>query len=171
MYFKWNGKKIGWYGQEFSQSFLLTANFLCLQVPPFLLLPVQNLEKKGNCWHHFSHKSVEIEGIQEEQDFLLTHQGGKTDDLVKWNLLSTFHVRNTSWHLMVSDTINLCAWGWGEHSGAVHVFRPAALQSHTDAPYGSAGFGGHLLKPASFSCADFSTWGKSWFPWLVFFPN
>lgn len=99
MYFKWNGKKIGWYGQEFSQSFLPTANFLCLQVPPFLLLPVQNLEKKGNCWHHFSHKSVEIEGIQEEQDFLLTHQVGKTDDLVKWNLLSTFHVRNTSWHL------------------------------------------------------------------------
>lgn len=46
-----------------------------------------------------SHRSVDIEGIQEERDFLLIHQGGKIDDLVKWNL-STFHLRNTSWYLL-----------------------------------------------------------------------
>lgn len=39
---------------------------------------------------------------------------------------------------IISHTINLCAWGQGVHSGAVHVFRPAALQSQTDAPHSSA---------------------------------
>lgn len=72
----------------------------------------------------------------------------------------------------VSSTIKLCAWRGGrEHGRAVHVWRPAALKSQTDAPYGSAGFGGHLLKTALFSCADFSTWGKFWFPWLMFAPS
>lgn len=89
-----------------------------------------------------------------------------------WSLLyltivSTFHCTNMSWHLPFLVPLN-AAWGWGEHGRAVPVGRPAAAQRPNDAPYGSAGFGGHLLKPAPFSCVYFSTWGNSWFSWLTF---
>lgn len=112
MYFKWNGKKISWYGQEFSQSFLPTANFLCLQVPPVLLLPVQNLERKGNCWHHFSHESVDNEGIQEEQGFLLIP---KWEDwwLGKMKFIIYIPPQKHFLTFTVSGTINLCAWRRG----------------------------------------------------------
>jgi len=39
-------EKIGWDGHEFPQSLLPTANFPCLPVLPFLLLPLQNEERK-----------------------------------------------------------------------------------------------------------------------------
>lgn len=87
-------EKIGWDGHEFPQSLLPTANFPCLPVPPFLLLPVQNVKKKGNCCHHFSHKIVDIEGIQEEQDIVHIHQGGRTDDLSKTKFIIMLLLNN-----------------------------------------------------------------------------
>lgn len=73
-------EKIAWDGHEFPQSLLPTANCPCLPVPQFLLLSVQNMEKKGNCCHHCSHKTVDIEGSQEEQDVIHRHQGSRTDE-------------------------------------------------------------------------------------------
>lgn len=79
-------EKKGWDGYEF---LLPTASFPCLRAPPFLIPPVQNMEKKENCSRHFSHKTVDIEGIREEEDVVHIHQGGRTDDLSKMKFIIT----------------------------------------------------------------------------------
>lgn len=163
-------KKIGWYGQEFSQSFLLTAHFLCLQVPPFLLLPWRKLEEKRKLLTPIQPWKCGYWGNPRRAKLCSYTPRWEDWWLDKMKFIIYMPPQKHFLTFTNTDTINLCAWGWGEHSGAVHVFRPAALQSHTDAPYGSAGFGGHLLIPVPFSCADFSTWGKSWFPWLMLVP-
>lgn len=87
-------KKKSWDGHEFPQFLLPTAKFHCVSVPPFLLLPVQNTEKKGNCCHYFSHKTVDIGGIQEEQDIVRIHQGRGTDGLSKMKFIIALLLNN-----------------------------------------------------------------------------
>lgn len=119
-----------------------------------------------------------VQGKERNQGYLwhplkgsLIHTQPLLWSLLYLTIVSTFHCTHASWHSLFLAPLNSVHEGGGQHGRAVHVWRPAALKSQMDAPYSSAGFGGHLLKPALFSSADFSTRGKFWFPWLMFAPS
>lgn len=103
-------EKIGWDGHEFPQFLVPTAKFPCLSVPPFLLLPVQNVEKKGNCCHYFSHKTVDIGGIQEEQDIVRIHQGRGTDGLSKIKFIIELLLNNCAPDILLRNSFSPKPW-------------------------------------------------------------
>lgn len=154
----------GWARCQESTSWQPSSTILCSLLN---LLPYKGTTAHGSC----------LQSEERNQGYLWHLFKGSliyTQPLL-WSVLyltivSTFHRTNASWHLLFLELLNSVREGGGEHGGAVCAWRPAAAWIQTDVPYGPAGFGGHLLKPPHFSRADFITWGKSWFPWLMFAP-